>query len=401
MVSILSFITILNSIELECINCALQNDIGDLKSQLQKAPNHYKEMKLLEEKHALLINEKDKAFKLKLKEKKDKYLGKFKEMESKFTEMCESKVRELEETWSNQYGAIISEKEDQIQQLLLKIQDEYVSVNEHEQIVNDSLNDQKQNHLKEIEDMWNQFEKEFINAQEEYDNQKDDIQKDLKDKIIQLEEEIKMHKDKFNIQNSEVGKIHRRYNEVNKQIEKFKAEIVSLNQTIKEQESKYNSTVKESEESIFRLKNDLNSNKNELNWVKSENSKLNSKLNDLEQSEKYNIGTLEKKLKQITVDSEAKIKHKVAENADLTQRIMRADEEAKLKAQESHHLSEECDRLHNENWKFVQEIDEMKSYIELLETKIKIYNSKRKVIVKTLMGQIASRGKFYVNMIYS
>ena len=166
---------------------------------------------------------------------------------------------------------------------------------------------------------------------------------------MQLEEEIKMYKDKFSIQNTEVGKTHRRYTELNKQIEQFKAESLSLNQTIKEQSTKHDATVKELEESIYRLNKDLSSKQNELTRFRSENSKLSSKLNDIEKSGKYSISTLEKKLKQQAVDNESKIKQKVAENVDLTQKLMHSEEEAKLKIQESHHLSEECDRLHNQN----------------------------------------------------
>lgn len=75
----------MNSIELECINVALQKDLEQTKRVAREVPILQDKFKEILKKHKNI-----------LKVKKQKYIQKIKDLEGKFVAMCEDKMRAIQ-----------------------------------------------------------------------------------------------------------------------------------------------------------------------------------------------------------------------------------------------------------------------------------------------------------------
>lgn len=324
-----------------------------------------------------------------------KYLSKFKELEDKFTKMVEERYADYESEAIKDLQDTLNSKNEELQELLKMIEDEYLPISEHEQIVNNALADIKNTQKEEIEELAKQFENEILSLSNEMANEKSEMQIQLENKIEDLKSEIVKLKDMLSNSTKETHKIQTKWNMINCELEKYKAENLDLNKAIEKLQHKEAESSKSYEESMFRLNKELSGKQKEINTLNSEAHKLNQKIEDQEKSNKFNVMNFEKKLKQTTTDFESKLKSTISENVKLTQRFMKLEDKLRVKSQESDDLSNECDKLHHENLELKGHYDAHLDYIKLLETKIKMFTAKRKVIVKNIMDHVSAQSKLH------
>jgi len=83
------------SIELECINWALQKDMLMLREVTSEVPKYKEKISSLQEEYSSTVHKLKEDHKQICKTKKQKYIEKMKTLESKFTKMWEEKMQAI------------------------------------------------------------------------------------------------------------------------------------------------------------------------------------------------------------------------------------------------------------------------------------------------------------------
>ena len=92
------------------------------------------------------------------------------------------------------------------------IENEWISIKEHEDIVNNTIIKMKKSNAQEIERLCDQFEKDLMQAQEENDQEKELIHNQFKEQILELQAKLKKDEENyFSVQSS--------YNKLEKDID--------------------------------------------------------------------------------------------------------------------------------------------------------------------------------------
>lgn len=84
------------SIELECINVALQNELEKSKTLFEDVRQYQQIIEELKQSHVNELEYISETARATVKAKKQKYIAKFKELEVKFTSMCEDKMKQIQ-----------------------------------------------------------------------------------------------------------------------------------------------------------------------------------------------------------------------------------------------------------------------------------------------------------------
>jgi len=294
----------------------------------------------------------------------------------------------------------VLDKQQELDKVRAEIQNEYLPIVEHEQIVNDLMTSTKQEQAKEIEKLCDQFEQEFIAAQEENDQEKEIIRREFKEKICQHEHELNQLREEYDDTKQEYQKAADalRNHEENETL--MRQKISETENKLDEFEFQKRNDLKDLQDSMYRLNKELSIKSNQINQLELDKEKMQKQKKDVEETHKHNTSMLERKLKDVTSANENKVKHTVSQNVNLQQRILTLEEDLKSIRTESSQKNEETDQiimkydeLSQQHECLAKDSEDREDYLHMLEAKLhKLTHSKTK-ISKAIIKEVASKCK--------
>ncbi|CAI2362469.1 unnamed protein product [Moneuplotes crassus] len=373
------------SIELECINIALQKELSSAQASAQKVQSLESQLSELQQSHLLQTEQFKQSTKDLLRKKKQKYITKIKNLEQKFIDLCEAQMSSIQENLKNktehELGSELMKKELELQSLQQRVDEEYILVTEHEEIVNDLFEKEKDKRQTEIEQLCDNFEKEFIQAQEvteeerikplEQQVKEEREHRDCLDKrVLQLETELAVCKENLNDVKAEnsrcAGDLSKAYQANSVEISNYEADISKLHHKLTDKEK-------------------------ELHKLEMKVEKYQTATTETEKSTRNKILLLEN-----TVSS-MKSKHKQAEeslltkNTDLTQQVLALKDELSNYERELDKnraefdtLIEKYEDLSTSHQCLAKENNDAEEYITSLKSQLQKFKTNRRNLAKDI-----------------
>ena len=157
-------LTRISSIELECINMAMQRDLESLREATTEIPKLKQKLEKSQLDFTTQLNDLTCQHKQDLKSKKQKYIEKVKSLELKFTQLCEEKmhkiqgnpittnpIEDLQNSSTQELSSKLITKDREISAIKSKLENEYILITEHEAIVNEQVGKVKRDSALEID----------------------------------------------------------------------------------------------------------------------------------------------------------------------------------------------------------------------------------------------------------
>lgn len=295
---------------------------------------------------------------------------------------------------------MVIEKETEISKLQIKIENDYLPVNEHEKIVNENITKYKSEQSQEIEKLCDQFEKEFMTAQDEFEQEKEIIRNEFREQINMLNNHVEELTDQYNDTKNEYQTVVQKIADFRQENDKLKNEIEKLTKDLTNANKSSSKEAKNLEDSVFRLNKELNDKNKTMHQLEMQKEMAEKGKSDAEIICRNTTSTFEKKLKTLASESEEKIKQVVSLNVEAGQKLLKAEEgfkEAKKELSTLKHehddLVSRYDVLNHQHHCLIKELDDKEDYMNVLQGRLKNLKSKHKRIVSTVMQGVGAKCK--------
>ena len=285
---------------------------------------------------------------------------------------------DLKNSTENELQSKVLEKEEEISQINKRIENEFLLITVHEEIMNSTISKIKEEQAKEIEKLCDQFEKEFISTQEEYEQEKEVIREEFRQKIEDLDNKAKEADLKF----KEISKEYEIVSQKAEEQEEIISKITKENDKLGEDLTKaYNSNsieVKNLEETICKLNQEVSEQNKKIHQLELKKDKAEFLKNDNEMNNKNSVLVLEKKLKEFKETSENKLNIAIVQNTEITQDFKYCQKELEKKTHEFEDILHQYEALNHQHQCLAKECDDKEEHINILQSKLKKSSGKNK-----------------------
>jgi chromosome segregation ATPase len=389
----------------------MQNELEKCKPLSEDVKYYQQVIEDLKKAHVIELQQMTEIARATVKAKKQKYITKIKELETRFITMCEDKMKQiqgnfkyfnkiddLKNSTEHQLKSLVIEKETEISRLQTNLENDYLPISDHENIVNENITKFKSEHNQEIEKLCDQFEKEFFTTQEEFEEEKEIIRNEFREQVNSLNQQVENMSQQYSDTKDEYQTVVQKIADIRQENDKLKNEIDKLSNDLTNAYKSNSTEVKDLEESIYNLNNELNDKNKLTHKLELQKEKAEKFKDDAELICKNATSALDKKLKTLTLESEEKIKQVVALNIDLKQKSLKTEENIKETKKDLNMLKNDHDGLvtrydvlNHQHQCLVKESDDKEEYMNILQSRLKTLKSSKRSVIQTVTKAVNAK----------